>query len=705
MNRFRSLLALVCLLVPVSLSAADWMVPAAAHAPGAAGTNWRTDLRIVNPAANAASVRIDLLPQNADNTSRDRSVTVNVPAQGQLSLTDVLETQFAFTGNAALLVGSSEQSLVVTSRTYNEAPSHATYGQFIPGVAVGKALTAGTPGMLIYLAKSSDYRTNVGFAGTTSARGTIVFTLYDQSGAKVGQGIYDVQPYGQTQINDIFAATGAPALPVARAVVMSTVPVIAYASIIDNRTGDPLAMLAVPESEASAEVVIPAVAHAPGAGGSAWRSDVRIYQLEGGGHDDNHGGATVNLAYYAGGTENPTPMTRTVALGANEVLALDDILLRTFGIENGTGALKITSDARLLATSRTYNQSPSGTFGQDVPAVANAVALAGNSTVVFSGLSDAGYRTNVGFFNLSSSALDLTLTLKRPDGSQIASKPFRLGANTSSQINVFSALEATGTSSAALSITGSGNAANKYLAYASVIDNASGDPVYVPAALSIAPIVTNPPPTNPSGCATLPYMRVGMKLGYRTSDGSYTSEQTVVADGPNQTIIRDKAVTAGSPSDIETTVDFVGGAEPRAATKMVSKAAVSAGGFSLTITTEMTFSTPWVVGPMQPCANTNFAIPATVQTTRISGAPGPAPGPTVYNRPADTGTVLAVGDSLTTAAGTFSTVKYKGTQGATQASVTTSIVWYDLATGALVRQVEYSPSGSIVRTLDLVSIQ
>ncbi|HEX8154189.1 MAG TPA: hypothetical protein VF698_13730, partial [Thermoanaerobaculia bacterium] len=106
MNRFRSLLALVCLLVPISIHAADWMVPAAAHAPGAAGTNWRTDLRIVNPAANAASVRIDLLPQNADNTARDRSVTVSVPAQGQLSLTDVLETQFAFTGNAALLVGS-----------------------------------------------------------------------------------------------------------------------------------------------------------------------------------------------------------------------------------------------------------------------------------------------------------------------------------------------------------------------------------------------------------------------------------------------------------------------------------------------------------------------------------------------------------------------------------------------------------------------
>ena len=71
-------------LLAVTASAAEWMVPAAAHAPGASNTNWRTDLRIVNPSGTAADVRVDLLPQNTDNSARAHNVTVNVPAQGQL---------------------------------------------------------------------------------------------------------------------------------------------------------------------------------------------------------------------------------------------------------------------------------------------------------------------------------------------------------------------------------------------------------------------------------------------------------------------------------------------------------------------------------------------------------------------------------------------------------------------------------------------
>ncbi|HEV7920014.1 MAG TPA: hypothetical protein VGR02_04400, partial [Thermoanaerobaculia bacterium] len=210
----------------LNASAAEWLVPAAAHAPGAGGTNWRTDLRIVNPSAAAASVRIDLLPQNSDNSARGSNVTVSVPAQGQLSLNDVLESRFGFTGNSALFVSSSEPSLIVTSRTFNEASGGSTYGQFIPGVPTGQALGAGVIGHLIYLSKTADYRSNLGFAGTTGGAGKVFVRVYDATGNLVGNGAFDVQPYGQSQINDVFAATGAPALAVARAEVTSTVPVI-----------------------------------------------------------------------------------------------------------------------------------------------------------------------------------------------------------------------------------------------------------------------------------------------------------------------------------------------------------------------------------------------------------------------------------------------------------------------------------------------
>jgi hypothetical protein len=332
---------LVLLLVVTPLMARDWVVPAAAHAPGAANTNWRSDLRIVNPSGTAASVRIDLLPQGADNTARSQSATVSVPAQGQLSLVDVLSAKFSFSGNAALYVRSSEQSLVITSRTYNEAAGGSTYGQFIPGVAVTDALAAGQQGHLIYVTKNNDYRTNVGFAGTTATAGQVTIKLFDASGIQLGSGTFPVQAYGQTQVNDVFAATNSAATSVARAVVTATVPVVAYSSVIDNRTGDPIAVVAAKPGDASTVLAIPGIAHLAGAASSLWRSDVRIFQPDEG--DDN---ASVVLTYYAGNTANPAPVTKVVSIGANRIVALDDLLLSTFGISDGSGGLADSGQQR-----------------------------------------------------------------------------------------------------------------------------------------------------------------------------------------------------------------------------------------------------------------------------------------------------------------------------------------------------------------------
>ncbi len=466
------------------LFARDWIVPAAAHAPGAANTNWRSDLRIVNPSGSPADVRIDLLPQGSNNSTRSPSENVTVPAQGQLSLVDVLASKFSFSGNAALYVSSGEQSLVITSRTYNEAAGGSTYGQFIPGVAVTDALGAGQQGHLIYVTKSADYRTNVGFAGTTATAGQVTVTLFDANGLQLGTGTFTVQPYGQIQVNDIFAATNSPAAAVARAVVTPTVPLVAYSSVIDNRTGDPIAIIAARQSDASNVLAIPGIAHLAGASNSLWRSDVRIF------HPGQGGNSSIVLTYYAGNTANPTPVTRVVSIGTNQIVALDDLLLNNFGVDNGSGGLRIQSDATLLVTSRTYNQSADGTFGQDVPAVAVSNALSASATAVFSGLSDSGYRTNAGFFNLTSSPIDLTLTLKRPDGSVQATKPFHLDGNMMTQVNLFAFMSAGGTATASLTVSGSGS--GSYLGYASIVDNISGDPVYVPAALSTAS--NNPPP-------------------------------------------------------------------------------------------------------------------------------------------------------------------------------------------------------------------
>ena len=93
-------------------------VPASAHAGGANGADWRTDLQIHNAGTTATTATIALLTRdNANPSPQTRSVPV--AAGASVRLQDVLLNTFSFTGAAALRVTSTSTRLLVTSRTYN----------------------------------------------------------------------------------------------------------------------------------------------------------------------------------------------------------------------------------------------------------------------------------------------------------------------------------------------------------------------------------------------------------------------------------------------------------------------------------------------------------------------------------------------------------------------------------------------------------
>lgn len=705
-SRFAAFVFTLALTLTTRAHAAEWVVAAAAHAPGAAGTNWRTDLRITNPGATAASARLYLLPQNADNGARSQHVDLTIPALGQLSLVDVVAAKFGFTGSAALLVESTDSSLIVTSRTYNEAANGATYGQFIPGVPSAQALKANDTGNLIYLVKSDDYRTNLGFAGTTASRGAIAVTLRDAAGHLLGSRAFEVLPYGQGQINDIFAAVGAPAAAVARAEITTTPNVVVYSSVIDNRTGDPLAMIAQTSADARTQLVIPAVAHTAGAGNSLWRSDVRIFNPGTGGGDDHGGGtASVTVSFYPANVANGAPQTKVFALGAQELLALDDVLQSSFS--GASGALRIDSTQPLLVTSRTYNQSSGGTFGQDIPAIGLDQALTANNAARFSGLTNRGYRTNVGFFNAGNAASDLVLELRGNDGASAGKKTLHLDANTMTQVNDVFGYVGAAIDAGTLTISATGGSV---LAYASVIDNASGDPVYVPGVLGAPAAQQGNPPTNPNppagnGCVTVPHVTPGRKASYRvTGKESFTIETTWLTDTDTSATETSNAHTSQGDSKIDSTYTFTVQNGLRALTRSVSNAATNAAGFAIVVTTDSTYSSPMVLGPVSTwCTDTVWSNPAITQTIVTGGTfPGPT---TTVNRPAADGHVIAINESITVAAGTFNTVHYRGVQGRTDAKVQRSNIWVSIADGVLVKEEDLDDAGNVQTVMELTSLQ
>ena len=216
---------------------AHQLVAAAARTQGGFGSNWRTDLRLYNPFA-AQSVTLTFV-------SAAGSQTANLPiGQGELvSKNDILTSLFpGVAGNAsgALHVQSS-QGLIITSRTYTATEGLGTFGQFIPARGTAADLIApGETGLLLQLANTADYRSNVGFTEFSGQAAQVQVKLYDANRSVLGFKTYPVSALGNFQVNifsDLGITTEQTAV-IAEVKVLSGGSVYAYASIADNDSND-----------------------------------------------------------------------------------------------------------------------------------------------------------------------------------------------------------------------------------------------------------------------------------------------------------------------------------------------------------------------------------------------------------------------------------------------------------------------------------
>ena len=664
--------ALFALFAPQA-RAARWIVPGSAHASGSGGTNWRTDLTLVNPSASAASVSIWFLPAGSDNSTLPSPAARTVPAGGQLVVPDVLDTLFGRSGGGALLVESAETALTVASRTYNKLPDRE-YGMSLPGIAVTQAITPGETGHLVFLAKSDRYRTNVGFAGTTGQRGTVRVRLRNGAGAQIGEGTLELLPNGQTQMNDVFATLGAPATTVARAEVTGDVPFVSFATVIDSRTGDPFAVLAQRASAAAADLVIPSTVHKDGANGARYRSDLRIF-------NPSAEAATVTLSLYAGGATTASPQTRTVAVPASGLAGLDDVLAGTFGLLDAYGALRITSTRPVLALTNTFNDAPEGTSGQELPGVAVSSFAAAGDTLRFAGLSGDGFRTNLLFVNLGDAALSLSGSFKGAAGNVLSTRTFSIPPKAMIQENsVFPAgasgfLEL-GPPSAARLAAGTPS----FYVVATVINNASNDPFQVTPAIQAAA------PSGSCSRATLP--KVGTVYGFRVTapDGVLNATTTFLSVTDTVSTSRTESTSAaGSTVSTATkTIAYLPG-------NLVGVVSVddSAQTQVGTIRTLVTFSPTLVGGPGPDiCPAFTWTSPSVniATTTTTPFGSGTANSVSVPAR----GRVVSTDETLTVPAGTFRTCRTF----VERDDATTTETWFAYDSALAVKQIDVTAKGT-----------
>ncbi|HJQ41375.1 MAG TPA: hypothetical protein VKB93_29900 [Thermoanaerobaculia bacterium] len=246
-------------------------------------------------------------------------------------------------------------------------------------------------------------------------------------------------------------------------------------------------------------LIFAAVGHAPGQNGSFFESDVRVANL----------GAQpmkYQVNYTPSNTDGTvTGQTTTIEIAPNQTLALDDILSSLFGLGDTTGAIgmlevrplttstssssslfsTVSSTAQQLLTlgsSRTYNFTPAGTFGQYIPATPYAKFLGGGKILSLMQVAQsAALRANFGFVEASGQPVNLDLRVFDIANHLLATIPVSLTASEHKQIGLL--LASNGITDledgrVEVQVT-SGN--GKVTAYVSEVDNATNDPFLVSA--------------------------------------------------------------------------------------------------------------------------------------------------------------------------------------------------------------------------------
>ncbi|MDD5563312.1 MAG: CARDB domain-containing protein [Thermoanaerobaculaceae bacterium] len=249
----------VSLAGPAAVAAGStvFMISNSAHSTGAKGTNWWTDVEFHNPTTAMASYTMALLKRNTDNSSPQTVSFMLNPGSSQ-RYTDVINTVFGFNGAAAILVTVNSGSVIVTSVTYNRLgpgnpgnfPDGSTFGQYVPAFTDDQAITAGDQGRIIQLSHepslATAFRTNIGLVNAAVTPVAVTLNLYDKFGNSLGPAVpVNLRGLEFQQLDRVFEQFTNQVVADGYAIVRTTTPggrFFAYASVIDNRTGDPVCL-------------------------------------------------------------------------------------------------------------------------------------------------------------------------------------------------------------------------------------------------------------------------------------------------------------------------------------------------------------------------------------------------------------------------------------------------------------------------------
>jgi uncharacterized repeat protein (TIGR01451 family) len=231
--------------------------------------------------------------------------------------------------------------------------------------------------------------------------------------------------------------------------------------------------------------IIPAVGHLVGLN-SQWRSDVRIF-------NPSSQAMTYTLNFLSAGSTDVKQTTIQTDPGATT--ALDDIIHNWYGVgevgDSATGVLQVvpaksTGQSALasLVTSRTYSLAGDGTLGEFIPGIPLKQFITTGSRLSLQQISQtSNFRTNFGLVEASGKPTSLVLSMFNSAGSKLFDLPVNLAANEQRLLNgLLTQQGVSNLTDGRMEVRVSGGD-GKITAYASVVDNTSENPLFVPASV------------------------------------------------------------------------------------------------------------------------------------------------------------------------------------------------------------------------------
>ncbi len=480
------------------------IIPSVGHLDGI-NSQWRSDVRITNTSPQKINYLLRFSPAGGDAT-QIKQTQVSIASNDTMALDDIVKNWYGVgalgdAANGVLEVRPLNTSgkgiplpddvsvsfaTIASSRTFNQSAG-GTLGQYIPAIAfanfIGKISDNARAGILSMqqIAQSSSYRTNLGIVEASGKPASVLVSVFDASGKNLLDLPLNLKGGEQRQLNAFLAANNI-TLTNGRIEVKVTDgdgKIMAYASVVDNATTDPLLVTGVPLAQPpSSTYVIPGVADLSNDLAS-WRTDLRIFNS---GDDPQY--VTLTLYPQTGSSSSDT-IQRSFSINPGEVSILDNVLASRFGVTNIGGAMHVDTltPANLVVTGRTYNQvDGGGTYGQYIAAVTpnDGVGKGGRTLNVLQVEDSTRYRTNLGIAEVSGKPVTVEVSVFLPDAKVAPKVTIPLAANEYRQFRVLQALGVGTAYNARIAIRvidGDG----KITAYGSVIDMQTQDPTYVPA--------------------------------------------------------------------------------------------------------------------------------------------------------------------------------------------------------------------------------